>query len=317
MSGQFVKLYGSILTSSVWAESKETRLVWITMLAMADKEGRVDAAIPGLAHAARVTVAECEEALRTFMQPDTYSRTKENDGRRIDEVDGGWVVLNHEKYRDIRTDKQMADAERQRRHRERTETLSESVTCHDCHSDVATDADAYTDTTTPTPPPPAQDDLEAVASLFPKPAAASAMLIGMTNGLGTAGMKAVPVDVLQEAAVELSASGGDVTPHRYKVFVTKIMERRERVIAENPRSRNDGVRSFSRNGKTLAAGKLIQKVRESRNPQFPNSVLPDWRNGLTDSESEIVKAFGIPRILNDANEGTLISQLAKALEEVA
>ena len=38
----FVKLHGSILDSSVWGESKATRLVWITMLAMADGEGTVD-----------------------------------------------------------------------------------------------------------------------------------------------------------------------------------------------------------------------------------------------------------------------------------
>jgi len=32
--------------------------------------------------------------------PDPYSRTKQDEGRRIKEVEGGWLVLNHKKYRE-------------------------------------------------------------------------------------------------------------------------------------------------------------------------------------------------------------------------
>jgi len=34
------------------------------------------------------------------MAPDPYSRTKDHEGRRIKECDGGWFVLNGEKYRE-------------------------------------------------------------------------------------------------------------------------------------------------------------------------------------------------------------------------
>jgi len=98
MSG-FTKLFGSILDSSIWQESKETRLVWITMLAMSNREGIVEAAIPGLADRAKVTVGECEAALNRFMQPDKWSRSQEFEGRRVEAVDGGWKLLNHQKYR--------------------------------------------------------------------------------------------------------------------------------------------------------------------------------------------------------------------------
>ena len=37
MSSGYVKIYGSILGSSVWAEAPSTRIVWITMLALADQ----------------------------------------------------------------------------------------------------------------------------------------------------------------------------------------------------------------------------------------------------------------------------------------
>jgi len=69
------------------------------MLALADRNGVVDAALPGLANAARVTVEECSAALEKFKQPDKFSRSKSHDGRRIEEIEGGWRLFNYEFYR--------------------------------------------------------------------------------------------------------------------------------------------------------------------------------------------------------------------------
>ena len=102
MSITFTKLFSSITESTVWCEPDTTRLVWITMLAMADREGRVWASVPGLAGRARVSVDACREALRCFLSPDPDSRTKAFEGRRIEEIEGGWRLLNHKKYRELR-----------------------------------------------------------------------------------------------------------------------------------------------------------------------------------------------------------------------
>jgi hypothetical protein len=102
MSNNFVKLYGSITESTVWGECMATRIVWITMLAASDENGKISASVPGLAHLARVSIEEVESALACFMSPDPYSRTKDHEGRRIAEVDGGWLLLNHAKYRERR-----------------------------------------------------------------------------------------------------------------------------------------------------------------------------------------------------------------------
>ncbi len=117
----YVKLFESILDSTVWQEDLHVKVVWITMLAMKDIDGVVHASIPGLAKRAGVTTPQCEEALAKFLGPDPYSRTKTNDGRRIAEVDGGWEVLNHDKYRDLldADDQRAKAAERMRRYRER------------------------------------------------------------------------------------------------------------------------------------------------------------------------------------------------------
>lgn len=98
MSG-FTKLFSTIVTSSIWGEDDKTRIVWITMLALANREGVIEAAIPGLANAARVSVEDCEAALKKFCEPDKYSRSKANDGRRIEAIEGGWKLLNHASYR--------------------------------------------------------------------------------------------------------------------------------------------------------------------------------------------------------------------------
>ncbi len=97
----YTKLFSSITDSTVWREPDRTRLVWITMLAMSDADGYVAASVPGLADRARVPLQDCLTALDAFRAPDEWSRTKEYDGRRIVDVDGGWQLLNHAKYRAI------------------------------------------------------------------------------------------------------------------------------------------------------------------------------------------------------------------------
>lgn len=98
MSG-YTKLFGSIVASTIWSEDDQTRIVWITMLAMKNQHGEVEASIPGLAKFAHVSLEATEGALAKLMAPDPYSRTKEFEGRRIEEIDGGWLVLNHTKYK--------------------------------------------------------------------------------------------------------------------------------------------------------------------------------------------------------------------------
>src|SRR5438105_1840466 len=95
----YTKLFNSILASSVWSEDDKTRIVWITLLAMSDKYGVADTAIPGLADLARVSLEDCEKAIGKLKSPDKYSRTKLNDGRRIEECEGGFRLLNHGLYR--------------------------------------------------------------------------------------------------------------------------------------------------------------------------------------------------------------------------
>ena len=124
----YTKLFNSIITSSLWLEPDQTRLVWITMLAIADKNGEVQASVPGLARLAGVTIEGCESALKALLSPDPHSRTKVLQGRRIVEIDGGWELVNYAKYRRMASeeDAREANAKRQSRHRARMEEVTES-----------------------------------------------------------------------------------------------------------------------------------------------------------------------------------------------
>lgn len=93
----FTKLQRSIVTSSIWLQDAETRLVWITLLALCDRDGIVRASPLGLAHQARVTPEGCHKALSLLQEPDEDSRSHDYGGRRIERVDGGFLVLNYQR----------------------------------------------------------------------------------------------------------------------------------------------------------------------------------------------------------------------------
>jgi hypothetical protein len=117
----FTKLFGSIIASTIWDADDHTRIVWITMLALADQYGRVEASVPGLAHQARVSVEETRDALEILESPDPDSRTPDHEGRRIAKMEGGWRLLNYGKYREKQDEEAQRErnAARQARHREK------------------------------------------------------------------------------------------------------------------------------------------------------------------------------------------------------
>lgn len=137
----FVKLHGSILDSSIWSSPAEVRLVWITMLAMADEFGVVSASVDGLAHRARVSIEATQDALRRFLGPDEFSRDGTT-GERIEEVPGGWLVLNHANYRDKQTRQQALTAARVARHRAKVRATRNEVTPDNATSPSEAEAEA-------------------------------------------------------------------------------------------------------------------------------------------------------------------------------
>ena len=159
----FTKVHQSILQSSLWSEDSDTKVVWFTLLALADKHGEVMASVPGLARTAGVPMEKCQAALQKFLSPDAHSRTPDLEGRRIEAIDGGWALVNYLKYRReaSKEDAKTKHAERQRRYREKilkrhapshtvtrdaTVTRSDATVTHNmdnAEAEADAEADAY------------------------------------------------------------------------------------------------------------------------------------------------------------------------------
>ncbi len=217
MSLTFTKLFTSITESTIWTEPDHTRLVWITMLAMADHAGRVWGSIPGLANRARVPVEKCEEALHCLKSPDKYSRTKDHEGRRIEEIDGGWRLLNHAKYRAIRDEESIKESKRRyindRRQRERAtlsmhgvHTSSTSSTVDRSRANAEADTEAESNNT-PRPPEGVKPQKRSRSQPAPKPESVSQQVWDDFLSLRSRKRAPVTVTVMQGAELEASKAG--------------------------------------------------------------------------------------------------------------
>lgn len=121
----FTKLFSDIVDSSIWNENHATCRVWITLLALSNADGFVRGSDNWLRGKSKTTPEECAEALKILSAPDNESRSKDFEGRRIEILDDGFLILNYLKFRDMLSPSEKASAsrERVRKHRERYKAL--------------------------------------------------------------------------------------------------------------------------------------------------------------------------------------------------
>ncbi len=96
----FALLWSKILLSSLWTSgTKDTKIVWITMLALKNADGIVQGSVPGLAKVAGVSDGECQIVLDVLLAPDKDDTSGVMEGRRLLKIPGGWQVVNNDLYR--------------------------------------------------------------------------------------------------------------------------------------------------------------------------------------------------------------------------
>jgi hypothetical protein len=130
----YSKLYSSIVHSSLWTEPDHIRILFITLLAIADREGFVYGSRNGLMRLANLNPDHCAEVdpFQALMDPDKDSsdllRNPENEGRRIEAVPGGFLLLNFAYYRGLFDDEDRREQNRlaQARHREKLKSMTVS-----------------------------------------------------------------------------------------------------------------------------------------------------------------------------------------------
>jgi hypothetical protein len=112
MSG-FAKLDSGIVNSTIWVQPHDVLRVWIWFLSQADSRGTVDTAAPALSLICMVPLERMREILLLLESPDPDSRSPNDDGRRIEKIDGGgWRIINYGKYRESRDPQERKEYQR-------------------------------------------------------------------------------------------------------------------------------------------------------------------------------------------------------------
>lgn len=102
----YVKIYEQIFNSSIMEEDVETRYVWFCLLTLADRDGFVDMTTSSIARRINIDEDKVIKAIDKFIKPDLSSRTKGDEGRRLEKIreSFGWKITNYTHYRDLKTD---------------------------------------------------------------------------------------------------------------------------------------------------------------------------------------------------------------------
>ena len=95
----YAPLFKGLVESSIWLEPDTVRIVWITMLALKDRDHVVRHNAFQIGRFAVKSEQEVIEALKVLSSPDTRRiEPQPFEGRRIERVESGWLILNGEKY---------------------------------------------------------------------------------------------------------------------------------------------------------------------------------------------------------------------------
>lgn len=130
----FVKLFTQILDSSI-ADDRRLRHFFTDLLLCCDGEGFVMMTPQALARRIGAPIEEVLWGIGELLKPDTRSKTPDNEGRRIEVVEGsgyGWHVLNYEHYRAMKDANQLRESVKIRvqRHRAKKAGKITAVGCN-------------------------------------------------------------------------------------------------------------------------------------------------------------------------------------------
>lgn len=99
----YTPLFSKIVDSSLWCEPDHVVKVFLTMLAKKDRDNVVRAnAFTIASWTKNKTEVEVLDALKILAEPDTKRiEAQPFDGRRIERVEDGWLLLNGKYYQNL------------------------------------------------------------------------------------------------------------------------------------------------------------------------------------------------------------------------
>jgi hypothetical protein len=109
----FQQMYdGTLGTNGPW----EALVTFQQLIVLADQDGVVDLTIPAIVRRTTIPQHIIEKGIAVLLLPDPDSRTPDDEGRRIvrlaEHRAWGWKIVNHAKYRAIRSDEERREYHR-------------------------------------------------------------------------------------------------------------------------------------------------------------------------------------------------------------
>lgn len=99
----YVPLFDHLTTGTLYGKWPDIGL-WPVLLSMADRHGKIDVTPQFIAGVTGLEVEEVVACISRFCAPDPFSRTRADEGRRLEPIDPdrswGWRVVNHAAYRE-------------------------------------------------------------------------------------------------------------------------------------------------------------------------------------------------------------------------
>ncbi len=132
----FAKVFSQIFDSSI-AEDYNCRRMFMDLLVLADSTGAVDMTVEAISRRTNVPVEEVVKYVKELCQPDTKSRSKLEEGKRLIPLDSnrdwGWKIVNYQHYRKVRDEAARREyfRDKQREHRKKSKKAVKDVVLTD------------------------------------------------------------------------------------------------------------------------------------------------------------------------------------------
>jgi uncharacterized phage protein (TIGR02220 family) len=153
-------MYGKIfeqIYDGTLAENWQALITFQQMIVLCDADGIIDMTPNAISRRTGIPLEHIEEGINFLEKKDPYSRTPNEDGRRIARLDEhrpwGWYIVNHEKYKKMKDNDEIREQNRLRKQRQREKEQkchAESRDVTPCHAESRhTDTDTNTTPQTP------------------------------------------------------------------------------------------------------------------------------------------------------------------------
>lgn len=150
----FGKIFSSIYDGTL-ADNWQALITFQQMIVLCDQDGVLDMTPEAISRRTGIPLEHIKAGIAVLESPDLQSRTKGEEGRRIVPIDDrgwGWLIVNHQKYRDLRNSQDRREYMREYMKGYREQKKSKQESLHNVNSKqlltqlANTDTEADTDT---------------------------------------------------------------------------------------------------------------------------------------------------------------------------